>query len=177
MKTLPLSVTPEERAEHRRKRGEKKREVKYLADTMKVTVHDIEYALEKFKGNVTKAATFLGTESHILRRKIQSTPGLIATMNKVREEKVDDAEFKLAEQVEQGYFPAIALTLKTLGQNRGYTERTVTEHELSRTAVKDAASLIEAMKRGMSLIEDKPPVLELEEIAWHTVEELPAPPS
>lgn len=171
MATLPLSVTPDERAEKRRKKRELKMERRYLADTLKVTQADIEYALFKFKGSLAKAAEFLGTTRDVLARKVQMSPALSAVQKRIKAEKVDLAEFKLAEQVEQGYFPAIAMTLKTLGQDRGYTERSTVEHELSDKAIRDAAGLIEAMKRGMVSVEERPLLEDKEEI-WGTVGEV-----
>lgn len=173
MTTLPLSVTPEARAELRRKRGERKREMRYLADSMRVTIADIEFSLRKFRGSVTKAAEFLGTEPAVLRRKIGMTPALRSVCKQIVQEKVDEAEYKLAEQVEQGYFPAIALTLKTLGKDRGYTESTKVEHEISEKGIRDAAALIEAMKRGMAsetVVESD--IVEIKEADWHTKEPL-----
>lgn len=176
MATLPLSVTPEERAERRRSKLELRRERKYLADTMKVTLADIEYALVKFKGSFTKAADFLGTRRDVLARKIRMTPALHIVLQRIREEKLDLAEFKLAEQVENGYFPAIAFTLKTQGRERGYSERSIVEHEMSQRSVDTAAALIEALRRGLTVEETK--LLEDKEHTWDLeVEAHPLPES
>lgn len=160
----PRSVTPDERAEERRKKAAEKKERKYLADTMKVTLSDIEYALRKFNGSVKHAAEWLGTESFVLRRKIRMNPTLVFLLQQLKEDRVDEAEFQNAKLVSEGYFPAIALTLKTLGQNRGYTERSTIEHEMSEKGVRDAASLIEALRRSLSVEEMK--TIELKEEEW-----------
>jgi hypothetical protein len=174
MASLPLSVTPEERAEQRRKKALTKREIKYLADTMVVTLADIEYALKKFKGSIPKTADFFGVESYILRRKIRSNPHLVFIMDSLKEDRVDLAEDKLLEQVEAGYFPAIALTLKTLGQHRGYTERSTMEHELSDKGVKDAASLIEMMRK--ELTRDEMDAIDVEDYEWESAPTLTLKP-
>jgi hypothetical protein len=131
---------------------------------MKVTMADIDYALRKFKGSIIKAADFLGTEPAVLRRKIRMTPPLEHLMAQLREDRLDYTEDKLMEHVEAGYFPAIALTLKTLGQHRGYTERSTMEHELSNKGVKDAASLIEKMRSSLTVDDLK--AIDVEDYEW-----------
>jgi hypothetical protein len=89
-------------------------------------------------------------------------------MEDIKEIKKDIAEYKLAEQVEQGYFPAIAFTLKTQAKDRGYTERMDMEHELGPNAAGTAAALIEAMRKGSLPVLPAPEeAIDVEDYEWH----------
>lgn len=137
-----------------------RREVKKAASGLKVTQSDVATVLWECKGSLAEAARRLSTTRPVLKRYIQSRPSLVKTLADIKEEKKDIAEAKLFKQVENEYFPAIAFFLKTIGKDRGYTERATLEHELSENTINNAAALIEAMQKA-SVPDDKE-----ERFAW-----------
>jgi ribosomal protein S21 len=157
---LTIAVESEEEAALRRFKNrtrmwDEKRHYKELAQGVRVTLKDIEYALRKFRGNLYYTATFLGMERRTLKAKIDSAPNLEYLRKELLEEKLDIAEYKLFEQVEDGVLPAITLVLRTLGKERGYSEKSTVEHEVGPRLQSSAASLIEAMRNGGTLVEEE----------------------
>jgi hypothetical protein len=99
----------------------------------------------------------------VLERRIKALPHMKRLVARIREEFVDLAEMELAKQVKKGYFPAISLVLKTLGKERGYTERNELEVGVS---AHSAAALIEAMRKGVTA----PETVDIEDYEWKPVE-------
>lgn len=163
----PLTETDKDFAERRTKIAARRKE-KRLARSLRLTLADMEYALVKFDGSLSHASEFLGCARHHLKIKVEETPSLIRLQKDIREKKVDLAEYKLHQQVKEGYFPAVSLTLKTLGKDRGYTEKFDVEHELGPHAAGTAAALIEAMRRGTFELPE--PAVEIEASEWEVVE-------
>lgn len=141
----------------RRKFSEARIEREIEKSQTRFTYKDVEYALRKCKGNLTQAAILLGTKRPALKRLIDNNPHLLRVLQDIREQVLDLAESQLFEQAESGYFPAISMVLKTLGKERGYTERATVEHDVSPNLPRNSAALIEAMKKG---------TIELEESEW-----------
>jgi hypothetical protein len=153
------SLAVETRREKLRRRGLEKEALRSLT----LTMDDVEDVLRATKGNIAESAKVLATPRSVLARYIGLNPHLKAVMSEIRQEIIDLAEAKLIEQVEDGYFPAISLVLRTLGKERGYTEKSTLEHELGENTVRNSAALIEAMRKGTTTIdvedyewEDKP---------------------
>lgn len=144
----PITETDRDFAERRTKITERRKE-KALAKSLALTIGDLEYALRKFRGSFAHAAVFLGCTRRQVYLKVYGNPYLENVCEDIKQEKLDLAEYKLAEQVETGYFPAISLVLKTLGKDRGYSESATINHELGPNAAGTAAALIEAMKKGI----------------------------
>lgn len=119
------------------------------ARSLKLTTSDIAFALRRSRGNLLKAAEFLGIRRHLLKQKIEAAPILQRLQQHLTEEALDLAEWKLLELIDDGYYPAISLYLKTQGKERGYTEKVTTEYEMGENATKTAAALIEAMQQGV----------------------------
>lgn len=163
----PVSEVDKDFAERRAKIKERRKE-RRLARSLRLTLADIEYALEKFDGSLHHASIFLGCTRRQLKIRIGDAPSLTKLVEDIIERKKDIAEYKLSQQVKEGYFPAVALTLKTLGKDRGYTERNTTEHEIGPNAAGTAAALIEAMRRGAQPVLPVPVDVEAE---WQLVEE------
>lgn len=89
----------------------------------KYTVDQIEVELRKVHGAITLAAENMGASHNTIRRYIERSAHLRQVLAHYRERKVDTAELKLEAAISNGEPWAIALTLKTLGRNRGYVER------------------------------------------------------
>lgn len=94
----------------------------------KLTVGQIENALKRAAGNVAYAAREMGVARSTLYRHINDSPTLQQALDDAREELVDIAESSLRKQILEGNTTAIIFTLKTLGKDRGYVERSQHEH-------------------------------------------------
>lgn len=148
-----LSVYGKTRAE--------KRALSLASKEVGFTMADAEFALRAHKGSIYHTANFLGVSRDVFKRYIQLNPRMLMVQKSIQEEKKDIAEYKLFEQVEESYFPAVSLFLRTIAKDRGYTERATLEHEMGPDATRNAASLIEAMKRGANLTKPME-----EEVEW-----------
>ena len=111
------------------------------------TLDVVELALRMHRGNIVKAAEEMNLEPPLLRRKVNTTPSLLKVLQDIKQNEVDNAESTLYELVDQKNPQATIFVLKTLGKERGFTEKTVVEHDLSEGA-KSAAALVESMRRG-----------------------------
>ena len=127
---------------------EEKRAKKKITPTG-VTNRDIEIALRRCDGNLTKAAEFVGMARVTFYDRVYGSEHLRAVRTEIVESFVDETESELRKLVKSGNPSAIIFVLKTLGKNRGYIERSTVEHELGPYAAKNAANMIEAMRKGM----------------------------
>jgi hypothetical protein len=84
---------------------------------------DIAKALQETNGLVSKASKLVGIGSNLIYSRISQSPYLRRVLDEIRNERVDLAESKLTEALGRGEPYAVTLTLKTLGKDRGYTER------------------------------------------------------
>lgn len=114
----------------------------------KVTIHDIAYALRKHLGSIAPAAKSLGLSARYLRWKIKDTPSLQRLQEDILQDNLDTIEYQVMSQAVEGVLPAAIMVLKTLGKARGWSEKATLEHEMGENMQKNAAALIEAMKRG-----------------------------
>jgi hypothetical protein len=89
----------------------------------KYTVNEIAEKLEKFHGAITLAAESLGASYNTVKKYIDKSSTLKEIMEKHRERRVDKAELKLEQAIDNGEPWAISLILKTQGKARGYVER------------------------------------------------------
>lgn len=90
---------------------------------MRLTVHEIQKALEASRGLVAAAAKKLGCTRQALYRRIQNSVKLQELIEQAREEVLDEAEDQLQRAVRRGEHWAVTFLLKTLGRSRGYVER------------------------------------------------------
>jgi len=135
-----------------------------------ITNNDIEIALRRFDGNMSHVADFLGMHQSSINIRVLNSPHLQKIRQEIIDEFLDTTESELKRLVKSGNPSAIIFVLKTLGKNRGYTEKSTVEHELGPYAAKNAASLIEAMRRGaeaqpppkLLTMEDEDEYLEIE---------------
>jgi hypothetical protein len=133
---------------------------------------DIENALRRFDGNMSMVAQFLGTNPTSVWNRIMESPRLQEVRKQIVEEFLDLTESKLRQLVKEANPSAVFFVLKTLGKNRGYTERSTVEHEIGPFAAKNAAIMIEAMRKGaetqrvpeklISMDEDEDATIDLE---------------
>lgn len=90
----------------------------------KYTKKEIIAALIASKGTVYIAARRLGCAANTVYRFAEKYPEVKEAMHHERGMQIDVAELQLQAAVNRGEPWAIALTLKTIGKDRGYTERT-----------------------------------------------------
>jgi hypothetical protein len=108
----------------------------------------IEAALRECRGSVADAAEKLGVLRAPLKRKIDHTPYLQQVQQDIRQRFVDDTEQKLMDLVNEGNVTAVTFTLRTLGKERGFSEKNTLELDVP-GGIRNAASLIGAMRKGM----------------------------
>ena len=97
-----------------------------MARTERYTVQDIIDALEKGYTCVG-AGQLLGCSAETVRNYAKKYPTVDAALRAKRRELVDLAEMSLRRAIVNGEGWAVAMTLKTLGKDDGYVERTQTE--------------------------------------------------
>jgi hypothetical protein len=89
----------------------------------KYTKKEIIAALKASKGMVYVAADKLGCAANTIYRFANKYPEVQEAMQQERGYRVDVAELHLHNAVNRGEPWAVSLTLKTIGKDRGYTER------------------------------------------------------
>lgn len=100
-----------------------------MASSKTITNKRIIEALKEAKGNMTLAAKMLGCTRQMIYKRSKTSKKIQDTIAESREVAVDNAESALQRAVLEGNFKAIAFTLRTIGRDRGYVERT--EQEIS----------------------------------------------
>ena len=83
----------------------------------------VALALTETKGMITLAAKRLGCAPNTVRRYVREYAACRQALEDARAEMGDTAELKLYKAVTDGEPWAITFYLKTLGKDRGYTER------------------------------------------------------
>lgn len=78
-------------------------------------------------GNATKASEAIGINRRTFSRWYNADTEFAALVDEVKEEQIDLAESELRKLVKSGNITAVIFTLKTIGKERGYVERTETE--------------------------------------------------
>lgn len=98
---------------------------------------EIEKALRASKGVCQKAARLLKIDDWTLRRRINKSTHLQELLAELRENILDEAQFRLENLLSKpghkDHAKIVMFTLRTLGRKRGFVER----HELTGTAPTD----------------------------------------
>lgn len=94
-----------------------------MARPEKFTAEQVAKALADAHGLVSVAARSLGTHRETIEAYIKRYPTVAQAKEQARESIIDLAEGELYKAVNKGQLPAIFFLLKTIGKNRGYTER------------------------------------------------------
>lgn len=95
-----------------------------------LTVGKVERALKATFGNISLAAKNLGVSRQAVYDKCEQYPRLRLCLADARESMVDNAESALGLAVNNGQPWAVSFTLKTIGKNRGYIEKTEVKNEV-----------------------------------------------
>jgi hypothetical protein len=99
-----------------------------MPDHEHYTPEQLISALQHTKGRVYRAAAVLRCSPQTVRNYMARYPEVQAAVDQARGLRVDAAEDQLDRAVGLGEPWAIVLTLKTLGKDRGYSERTEHQH-------------------------------------------------
>lgn len=94
-----------------------------IAYKPRFTAQDYVDTIWKTNGMVTLAAKSLGVTPWAIWKRAKRDPKIQEAIKMAREEMIDLAESKLRIAILNGEPWAIALTLKTIGKDRGYVER------------------------------------------------------
>jgi hypothetical protein len=89
----------------------------------KLTNKQIIDALVEMRGALYLAAKKLNCSPQTIYNRMAKTPSIKAAIEDARGETVDIAEQKLRAAILNGEPWAVAMTLKTIGKNRGYIEK------------------------------------------------------
>lgn len=98
----------------------------------RLTAQAVAQALRLHRGNISAAAQTLGVSRMTVHRYLQRYPTLRLVREEALGELLDMAEAKLVELVQAGDLRAITFVLRTLGRDRGYSERQ--EHHVEAVA-------------------------------------------
>lgn len=117
----------------KKKRGPKKGEVRNPLGITRIMIGDdnanslwhekeIADAIVRNRASLAATAIELQVTRRSLQKRIRSSPYLQEVLADARDAIIDTAEQKLADKVDNGYFPAIAFLLRTIGKERGWGE-------------------------------------------------------
>ena len=107
----------------------------------KYKIKDMVQAIHESKGMVYVAARKLGCAANTIYNYAEKHEGVRRAIDEERGMMVDTAELALWKALQNGEAWAVSLTLKMLGKDRGYAERS--EHEISGNADKPLRLVIE----------------------------------
>src|SRR3954462_1263823 len=85
--------------------------------------HVLEEALSHSAGLIAPAARALGVSRMTLYRWLERDQPIIEHLGSLREEFLDMCEAQLVRHVHEGSERSVHFALRTLGKNRGYSER------------------------------------------------------
>ncbi len=84
-------------------------------------------AIIKARGNLTYAAKLAGCTRQAICKKAKRVQKIADAIEEAREITLDNAESALHQAALKGEGWAVMFTLRTIGRNRGYVEKTETE--------------------------------------------------
>src|ERR1700722_1106447 len=99
-----------------------------MSRTQQYADDEILEALQLTKGKVYDAADVIGCCADTIYERAKSCPAILTAMKHARGKFLDKCEGKLEEAVDAGEQWAINLSLKTLGRERGYWDKTEQQH-------------------------------------------------
>lgn len=99
-----------------------------MTSGVKISHKAIADGLRKTHGNYQLTANMLKVSREAIRKRVQASEALMAIAKEEREGVVDVAESALQRAVLEGEAWAVQFTLRNLGRDRGYFEKTLQEH-------------------------------------------------
>ncbi len=98
-----------------------------MTSGVKISHKAIADGLRKTHGNYQLTANMLKVSREAIRKRVQASEALMAIAKEEREGVVDVAESALQRAVLEGEAWAVQFTLRNLGRDRGYFEKTLQE--------------------------------------------------
>lgn len=95
------------------------------------TADQVAEALIKARGLVTAAARILECDPSTVRHYIKRYATVAAALTEARAGILDMTEARLFQAIDKGEPWAIALTLRTIGKDRGYVEKQEVQHTIT----------------------------------------------
>lgn len=144
---------------------EKRKMITRMTHKMPVTIQQLAECMKRHKGSLSKVATELDLPVEVVRRKVRFTPELQRVKRNIIEEKLDKAEEKLDDQVENGNITAITYTLTNLAKERGYGKGNDVDVQVS---IQHSAGMIKRLQQGLEEDTDwnEDEIVELEDYEW-----------
>lgn len=112
-------------------------------------------AISKAHGNVSQIARLLNTSRQNVQAKMKTNPELKKLLDDERDALIDNCESKLFELVDEKYFPAINLALKTIGATRGWGENITITNKNEDSEDYDLSALTEEEKAELERLTAK----------------------
>ena len=94
-----------------------------MSNNIKIDKEALKEAIKRYKGNVSEIAESLSVSRQTVYNHLKEDEDMWSLLTDARENIIDFAESKLLKLIEQENAQVIMFTLKTLGKNRGYVEK------------------------------------------------------
>lgn len=94
-----------------------------MSNNIKIDKEALKQAIKRYKGNVSEIAESLSVSRQTVYNHLKEDEDMWSLLTDARENIIDFAESKLLKLIEQESAQVIMFTLKTLGKNRGYVEK------------------------------------------------------
>ena len=94
-----------------------------MSNNIKIDKEALKQAIKHYKGNVSEIAESLSVSRQTVYNHLKEEEDMWSLLTDARENIIDFAESKLLKLIEQENAQVIMFTLKTLGKNRGYVEK------------------------------------------------------
>lgn len=94
-----------------------------MSNNIKIDKEALKQAIKHYKGNVSEIAESLSVSRQTVYNHLKEDEDMWSLLTDARENIIDFAESKLLKLIEQENAQVIMFTLKTLGKNRGYVEK------------------------------------------------------
>lgn len=94
-----------------------------MSNNIKIDKEALKEAIKRYKGNVSEIAESLSVSRQTVYNYLKEDEDMWSLLTDARENIIDFAESKLLKLIEQENAQVIMFTLKTLGKNRGYVEK------------------------------------------------------
>lgn len=94
-----------------------------MSNNIKIDKEALKQAIKRYKGNVSEIAESLSVSRQTVYNHLKEDEDMWSLLTDARENIIDFAESKLLKLIEQENAQVIMFTLKTLGKNRGYVEK------------------------------------------------------
>lgn len=121
----------------------------------KYTVEQVCRALNESRGMITMAAEGLGCTPKTIHNYIDQHVKIKELLETHRERRVDRAEFKLDDKVDEGDIGAIKFVLSTIGKSRGYGDESKVNLNVEDNRDAQVASVLNLLRQTRDRLLDE----------------------